>query len=90
MYVCGGVGKQLDEFALIEKVEKLSKPNKDEGEWIAALDMVEEGTRIKLVEMDDLGKCGVECQTIAMAVDDILDRADTDMAERLWQAGYPT
>lgn len=78
-------GKQLEEFVLIEKVEKLGNPNKDEGEWIAALDMVEDGKRIRLVEMDEIGKCGVECKTIQMAVDGILESADTDIAEKLWQ-----
>eukprot|EP00884_Botryococcus_braunii_P014519 jgi/Botrbrau1/23068/Bobra.0243s0009.1 len=74
-------GKQLDEFVLIEKVEKLGNPNKDEGEWISTLDMVEDGKRIRLVEMDEIGKCGVECKTIQMAVDGILESADTDIAE---------
>lgn len=40
---------------MIEKVEKLGNPNKDEGEWIAALDMVEDGKKILLVEMDQVG-----------------------------------
>ena len=31
-------------------MEQLANPSKDEGEWIAKIDLVESGTKLKLVE----------------------------------------
>ena len=66
-------------------VERMGNPSKDEGEWIAKIDLVESGKLLKLKEQEDLGKCGSECRTIQKAVEEILEEHDTDIAERLWQ-----
>lgn len=54
---CASAGEhpQVTERAVIEMVEKLSKPLKDEGEWIMKIDLVEEGTKLVAKEMDEVG-----------------------------------
>jgi hypothetical protein len=66
-------------------IEKMGNPSKDEGEWIAKIDLVESGKALKLEEQEQLGKCGPECRTIQKAVEEVLDDHDTDIAEKLWQ-----
>ena len=41
---------QLSELEVLEIVEQLANPSKDEGEWIAKIDLVESGIKLKLVE----------------------------------------
>ena len=76
---------QVAELEILELVEKMGNPSKDEGEWIAKIDLVENGKALKLEEQEQLGKCGPECKTIQKAVEDILEEHDTDIAEKLWQ-----
>lgn len=76
---------QLDELVILEMVEKMGSPAKDEGEWIAKIDLVEAGSKLKLVEHEEVGKCLEECKTVARAAQDILSDHDTDIAEKLWQ-----
>ena len=40
---------QLGELEVLDIVEQLANPSKDEGEWIARIDLVESGTKLKLV-----------------------------------------
>lgn len=80
-------GMQLEELVILEMVEKMGDPAKDEGEWIAKIDLVEDGKKLKLVEHEELGKCREECKTIQRAAQDILSDHDTDIAEKLWQVG---
>ena len=70
---------------MIELVERLSNPAKEEGEWVSKLDLVESGAVLKVVEQEEVGKCGTECKTVQRAAEQIVEYADTDMAERLWQ-----
>ena len=67
-------------------VERMGNPSKDEGKWIAKIDLVESGKLLKLEEHEELGKCGSECRTIQKAAEEILEEHDTDMAEKLWEA----
>ena len=76
---------QAPELQILELIEKMGNPSKDEGEWIAKIDLVESGKALKLEEQEELGKCGAECKTIQKAVEDILEEHDTDIAEKLWQ-----
>ena len=41
---------QLGEMAILEIIEQLGNPAKDQGEWIAKTDLVEAGSKLKLVE----------------------------------------
>ena len=36
--------------------EKMGNPSKDEGEWIAKIDLVESGKALKLEEQEQLGE----------------------------------
>lgn len=77
--------RKVKELDLLEKIEKMTNPLKDEGEWLTRLDLVEQGSKLTLKEMPDQGKCGPECKTIQSAAEAIIESADTDMAEKLWQ-----
>ena len=76
---------QVKELDLLEKIEKIANPLKAEGEWISYLDIVESGDKLVLKEMPEEGRCGTECKTIQKAAESILESADTDIAEKLWQ-----
>ncbi|BDA49948.1 hypothetical protein COCOBI_15-0760 [Coccomyxa sp. Obi] len=78
-------GKKLEELVILELVERMGNPAKDEGNWIATIDLVEDGKKLKLVEHEQMGKCTEACKTIQRAVEEILSDHDTDMAEKLWQ-----
>ncbi len=82
------VHMQVKELDLLEKIEKLANPLKNEGEWISYLDIVENGDKLNLREMNAEGKCGSECKTIQKAAESILESADTDIAEKLWQVVF--
>ncbi len=77
----------MKELDLLEKIEKMTDPLKVEGEWLTKIDLVEQGSKLTLKEMEDAGKCGTECKTIQSAAEGIIESADTDMAEKLWQVG---
>uniref|UniRef100_A0A7S0R519 Saposin B-type domain-containing protein n=1 Tax=Pyramimonas obovata TaxID=1411642 RepID=A0A7S0R519_9CHLO len=77
--------KKLAEFDILEMTEKVCDPEKEEGEWITFLDMVEDGDKIKLVTRERPGKCKKECRTIARACEEIMDSADTELGELLFK-----
>jgi hypothetical protein len=74
---------------ILEIVEAMGNPAKDEGHWIAKTDLVESGSKLKLVEHEKIGKCKSECKTIQRAVEEILEEHDTDIAEQLWKVRSP-
>ena len=76
---------QVKEMDILARVEKLTNPIREEGEWMIHLDLVEEGDKLAVKEQDSPGKCGTECKTIQKAAVDILEDNDTDMAEILWR-----
>lgn len=78
----------MKEIDLIEKMERMTNPLKEEGEWLTKVDLVEEGSKLLLKEMPQQGKCGTECKTVQSAAEAIVESADTDMAEKLWQVGF--
>lgn len=76
---------QLPEMAVIELMEHITDPTKDQGEWIAKIDLVESGDKLLLEEQKELGDCGVECKTVQRAAEEIVGDNDTDLAEELWK-----
>ena len=76
--------KPLSEVAIMDALDRLVAPAREEGEWISTIDLVEDGTRLRVVAQGGPGKCGAECKTVAMAAADVLDSVDTDLAEALW------
>lgn len=76
---------QLGEMAVIELMEHITDPTKDQGEWIAKIDLVESGGKLLVEEQDQLGDCGVECKTVQRAAEEIVGDRDTDLAEELWK-----
>ena len=80
---------QLSEAVILDMVERMADPAKEEGEWVAKIDLVEDGPRLRLAEMPQLGKCGAECKTVQRVASELLQDHDTDMAEHLFQARAP-
>jgi len=78
-------GTKLKEIDILETIEKVCDPEKEEGEWITKIDLVEDGTALKLVEQDTPQLCNTECKTIARSCADTLGDADTDIAEALFK-----
>lgn len=76
--------RPVTEERVIELVEKLANPLKDEGEWVSQIDLVEDGKKLLVKEMGETGECGEECKTVERAAQDILDVHDTDMGEALF------
>lgn len=69
-------------------MENICDPEKEQGEWITMIDLVESGDKLKLERQDWPGKCGTECRTIARACDEIMGDHDTDLAEMLYDEKY--
>ncbi|KAL4423180.1 hypothetical protein ABPG77_000313 [Micractinium sp. CCAP 211/92] len=74
----------LKEEAVIERMERIGVAWRPEGEWIAGLDLVEEGDRLAVKEMGVVGNCLGECKTIQLAAEQIIGEHDTDIAEVLF------
>ena len=72
-------------MAVIELMEHITDPTKEQGEWIAKIDLVESGGKLLVEEQDQLGDCGVECKTVQRAAEEIVGDQDTDLAEELWK-----
>ena len=72
-------------MAVIELMEHITDPTKDQGEWVAKIDLVESGDKLLVQEQDQLGDCGVECKTVQRAAENIIGDRDTDLAEELWK-----
>jgi hypothetical protein len=76
---------QLSEIEILEKIEKMTDPVAEEGEWITRTDLVQRGSALILEEQPTLGVCGAACKTIARAAEEILGEHDTDLGEVLWK-----
>jgi len=74
------------EGAVQEFVEKMCNPLKPEGEWVGMIDLVQEGEQLQLAQQPSHGKCLKECRTIEATCEDVLDKADTDFTEILYNA----
>lgn len=79
---------KLAESEILETIETVCDPEKEQGEWITMIDLVETGDKLKLERQDWPGKCGTECRTIARACEEILGDHDTDLAEMLFNENY--
>ena len=76
---------QLDEDKVIDLVEKSCNPEKEEGNWISKIDLIEKNGDLRLSEQKDVGKCKRECLTISKACEESVAEVDTDLAELLWK-----
>eukprot|EP00962_Isochrysis_galbana_P002468 scaffold660_cov134-Isochrysis_galbana.AAC.1 len=74
------------EEAVQEFTEKMCNPLKPEGEWVARIDLVQEGEKLLLATQPDPGRCARECRTVEAACNEVLDRADTDFTEVLYKS----
>eukprot|EP00316_Scyphosphaera_apsteinii_P004959 CAMPEP_0119313242 /NCGR_PEP_ID=MMETSP1333-20130426/28442_1 /TAXON_ID=418940 /ORGANISM="Scyphosphaera apsteinii, Strain RCC1455" /LENGTH=265 /DNA_ID=CAMNT_0007318039 /DNA_START=76 /DNA_END=873 /DNA_ORIENTATION=+ len=72
------------EGAVQEYVELMCNPVKPEGDWVSKIDLVQEGTQLMLATQPEHGKCKRECRTVQRACEDVIDKADTDFTEMLY------
>ena len=63
-----------------------SNPLKEEGEWVGMIDLVEDGDKLKLASQPRHGRCRRECRTVERACEDVLDAADTEFTEILYNS----
>lgn len=68
---------------LITHVESMCDPDTDAGEWINRIDLREKGPWLLLMDMKQIGECGVECRTVAKACEEVMGDRDTDLAEHI-------
>eukprot|EP00270_Netrium_digitus_P013663 TRINITY_DN4567_c0_g2_i1.p1 TRINITY_DN4567_c0_g2~~TRINITY_DN4567_c0_g2_i1.p1 ORF type:complete len:258 (+),score=53.83 TRINITY_DN4567_c0_g2_i1:169-942(+) len=73
--------RKVTELQVIEIVEKICDPKREEGDWIQWLDIVKDGTKLKLEEQEGPGECKGKCKTIQRACEEVLGEHDTDVAE---------
>jgi len=74
------------EHAVQEYLEKMCNPLKPEGDWVSKIDLVQEGDQLQLASQPMHGHCQKECRTVEQACNDIIDKADTEFTEILYQS----
>jgi len=74
------------EGAVQEFIEKMCNPLKPEGEWVGMIDLVQEGDQLQLASQPTHGKCLKECRTIEAVCEDVIDKADAEFTEILYNA----
>lgn len=74
------------EGAVQEFVEKMCNPLKPEGEWASMIDLVQEGEQLQLASQPAHGKCLKECRTIEATCEHVLDKADVEFTEILYNS----
>merc|ERR1719453_1643597 len=74
------------EGAMQEFVEKMCNPLKPEGEWVGMIDLVQEREQLQLAQQPIVGKCLKECRTIEAVCEDVIDKADAEFTEVLYNA----
>lgn len=84
--------KPASEEQAQQLIERICKPEEDEGAWLRAIDLVEQESiegdrRLALVAMDTDGPCGQECQTVALACEAVLDGVENELGEALYAGG---
>jgi len=75
---------KITEEAILAMQQHLCEPMEENGEWIAEYDIVEEGDKLVLKRQPAMGNCEEECKTIAMACQNVLDEADSEIAELVY------
>ncbi|KAJ3691961.1 hypothetical protein LUZ60_012311 [Juncus effusus] len=77
--------KKVSEFEIIEISENVCNVKKQEADWMLQIDIVEKGDKLELVEQGEEGHCNSECKTIEKACQEVIEYADTDVAEYFYK-----
>lgn len=77
------------DISALDLVEALCAPANERGKWTRTIDLVEQRNRLRMVAQTGEQDCGVECATIALACEAVVDAAGgTEFADFLLkQAG---
>uniref|UniRef100_A0A7S0RYT4 Saposin B-type domain-containing protein n=1 Tax=Chlamydomonas leiostraca TaxID=1034604 RepID=A0A7S0RYT4_9CHLO len=79
-------GQKFQEADIIDRLEKICDPDKDAGEWINMIDLQEDGDKLKVVDMGQVGACETECRTVARTCMDLSESLDlSDLSEMLYK-----
>jgi hypothetical protein len=75
---------KVTEADIIDMAEHMCDPQSEHGEWISEYDTVEEGDKLVLRRQSAQGNCEEECKTLAVACQNVLDEADSEIAELVY------
>jgi len=75
----------MREADILDMLEGMCDPDAEGGDWITYIDLQEDGTKLRLVDMPRPRECESECRTIARSCADLLEKADlVELSEALW------
>ena len=77
--------KKLTEDDILKVLKRTCDPLTPEGEWLASLDIVPSGNVLQLVKQTSYGLCRVECRTIALVCQTVLDESEEELIELMYQ-----
>lgn len=75
--------KTLTEIEILDMLEKICLSDAESGEWLAKLDLQEDGERLRVVEMPTVGDCRRECATLTRVCSELVGDHDVDLSELL-------
>ena len=82
-----GSKKALSEEDAMSVVETVCDPEADGGAWLRSLDLQEQGRRLRLVKQAEDGPCGVECATLRLACQALMEEGwENELGEALYGA----
>lgn len=76
--------KKLSEERLGDIVERVCKPETDEGAWLRSIDLVEAGDKLRLQRQTEDGPCGTECRTLQLACGAVVEGIEDELAAALF------
>eukprot|EP01084_Bolivina_argentea_P215502 365870_1 len=76
--------EELEEEHYFNITKYACQPYHDHGDWITKLDIIKRGKTMKLIQKDVHGRCSHECETIAVACQQIIDRFTEEIPEYLY------
>lgn len=82
-------GEPTNEDVLYDLTSAVCDMAQEEGKWIRSVDyfLSEDERTFKLKVHDERGRCGKECLTVGRACSQLVDAADTEIAEALYTEG---
>ena len=74
----------VSELDYLDGMGNLCDPLEDEGFWLTHLDIVKEGSELAVKRKSGPGHCEEDCKTAAFACQEVLNRGESEFAEKLY------